>query len=161
MVQYVPPPADLSGLNPIQRFMQRKSTLQDYFYLALFVLCYIVARPSIKKGAEWLLASPEYKEGVQKQKEYEQRMIRAKIGANDIRGQKKTPVQLPDSSGAEGEASGVQTAATGQVQNRKTKSPGANKSEVDKLLDWDDEPARTKHKGDSSDVVAWLDKWSE
>ncbi|RMZ91452.1 hypothetical protein DV736_g1319, partial [Chaetothyriales sp. CBS 134916] len=160
MVKYLPPPDNLDGLNPIQRFMQRESTLQDYFYLALFVLCYIAARPSIKKGAEWLLASPEYKEGVRKQKEFEQARASAKIGANTIRSQKATPAQLLDSSGAEGEASAVQTAATSQVQNRKTKSAGTNKSEVDKLIDWDDEPARTKQKGDTSDVVAWLDKWN-
>ncbi|RMD41598.1 hypothetical protein DV735_g3554, partial [Chaetothyriales sp. CBS 134920] len=155
MVTYAPPPENLDGLNPIQRFMQRKSTMEDYFYLTLFVLCYIAARPSIKKGAEWLLATPEYKEGKRKQQEYEQQAARAKIGANAIRGQKETPAQLLD---GEGGTSAVETAATtGQVQNRKTKGSGANKSEVDKLLDWDDEPARPKQKGDGTDVVAWLD----
>ncbi|RMZ79367.1 hypothetical protein DV738_g3368, partial [Chaetothyriales sp. CBS 135597] len=154
-LKYLPPPENLDGLNPIQRFMQRESTMEDYFYLALFVLCYIAARPSIKKGAEWLLATPEYKEGKRKQQEYEAAMAKAQIGANAIRGQKETPAQLLV---AEGGATAVETAATaGQVQNRKTKGAGASKSEVDKLLDWDDEPARPKQKGDSSDVVAWLD----
>jgi hypothetical protein len=162
MVQYSPPPVNLDRLNPIQRYMQKGSLdTRDYIYLAIFVLLYLAARPAIKKGAEWWLAPKDYREGQQAQKELLQARARAKIGANAIRDGKERPQELNEDTGTEVQASGVDSQQTGQVQHRKTKQLDLSKSEADKLLDWDDEPARPKQEGDKSDVVTWLNKWDE
>ena len=162
MVEYSPPPTNLDQLNPIQRYMQKGSLdKQDYFYLVLFVLAYVALRPAIKKGAAWLLASEDFKQGQKAQKEYIQNKAKAKIGVNAIRGGKDESEHLVDDGGIDVTASGIESRSTGQVLNRKTKAQDPTKSEVDKLLDWDDEPPREKQEGDKSDVVAWLDKWDK
>ena len=160
MVQYaVPPPEDLSQLNPIQRYMQKGSLdRQDYVYLFIFVLGYIALRPAIKKGAGWLLGDKDFHEGQKAQQEHEQR---ATIGANAIRGGKDEPEGLPETGAVDAKASGRDSDSTGQVLNRKMRSQDSSKPEADKLLDWDDEPARPKQEGDKSDVMTWLDKWDK
>ncbi|EXJ78290.1 hypothetical protein A1O3_09451 [Capronia epimyces CBS 606.96] len=155
MVQYVPPPEDLSHLNPIQRYMQ-KGTLdrQDYIWLFLIVLAYFTARPYIQELVKRFFNHDDLKEGEQIRSDYEQ--SKAKVGPNSIRGNQ------PDESTAitelldETAASGSNVKKSGKAVNRKTK----DKPELDKLLDWDDEPERKPVEGDKSDVVAWLDKWS-
>ena len=166
MVKYeqpkVPENLDQLNLNPIQRYIQKGSLeKQDYVYLFIFVLAYIALRPAIKKGAAWLLAPKDFHEGQEAQKEHAQNKAKAKIGANAIRGGNDEPEELEDTVSKDVKASGVESGAVGQVLNRKTKGQDSNKSEVDKLIDWDDEPARGKQEGDKSDVMAWLDKWDK
>jgi len=154
MVKYAPPPEDLSRLNPIQRYFQKQELdSRDWAYLLIFVLAYFAARPLIQRGAKWFLASEDVTEGEQAQAEYLR--SKAKVGPNAIRGTE------PQEATAISERSGDTTTGSsvdkkGVVVNRKTK----DKSGADLLLDWDDEPERKVTDGDGSDVVAWLDKWS-
>ena len=162
MVEYSPPPADLSQLNPIQRHMQKGSLdRQDYAYLLILVLAYVAFRPAIKRGAAWLLAPKDFEEGQQAQKDFAEGRAKATIGANAIRGGKDETDELVRSGEADATASGVDPQSKGQLQNRKMKGQDPNKSEVDKLLDWDDEPVSVKQEGDKSDVLTWLDKWTK
>lgn len=160
--EYTPPPSDLSGLNPIQRYMQRGLTTQDYAYLFIFVLAYIAARPYVKKGAKWLLAPKELIEAERIQNEYYETQ-EAKVSANEIRAKGNGGESvMVDGTGDDVKASGREE-ETGNVVNRKakTQTPATSKSEEEKLLDWDDEPARAKVEGDKGDVVSWLNKWDE
>ncbi|EXJ88382.1 hypothetical protein A1O1_05312 [Capronia coronata CBS 617.96] len=155
MVEYVPPPEDLSHLNAIQRYMQ-KGTLdkQDYIWLILVVFAYFTARPYIQELFKRFFSPDEYKEGEQIREDYEQ--SKAKVGPNSIRGIESAESTAMTEPSGETMASGS-SIGKGKVVNRKTK----DKSEVDKLLDWDDEPPRKPSEGDKEDVVAWLDKWGD
>jgi len=156
MVDYSPAPEDLSQLNPIQRYMQKGSLdKQDYVWLFLLVLAYFTARPYLHKLAKWFFNPDELLEGERVRNEYLQ--SKAKIGPNSIRGtESQEPAAIVEKTG-DTVASGSSVDKKGKVVNRKTKE----KTGEDQLLDWDDEPARRPTEGDKSDVVAWLDKWSD
>ena len=82
--------------------------------------------------------------------------------ANAIRGQESETIESENGTVASGSTAKKQ----GQAVNRKTKAQiveekEKEKSEIEKLLDWDGEPARTTEDGDKADVTAWLDKWDE
>ena len=163
MVEYVPPPADLSRLNPIQRYMQ-KGTLEwsDYFWLCVVVAVYLIARPAIRKfimGKDQAEAEGEYERG-----KYQER--RAKVGLNNIREGKAEPEDITAATETTASGANVKNDAGGEVLNRKPKGSKVPKSEADKLLNWDDEgsaaePSRTTAEGGKSDVAAWLDKWDK
>lgn len=126
---------------------------QDYLYLFLFVLAYFTARPYIQELFKRWFNHDDMKEGEQIRSDYER--SKAKVGPNSIRGTEPATA-IAELSG-EAAASGTNVENNGKAVNRKTK----DKSEVDKLIDWDDEPERKPAEGDKSDVVAWLDKWSK
>ena len=155
MVQYSPPPEDLSVLNPIQRYMQKGPHFDttDWGYLLIFVLAYFTVRPYIQKLAKWWFSDKDMKEGEKALEEYAR--SKAKVGPNAIRGSEgQEAVSMLENSGETSTGSNIDK--TGQVVNRKTKT----KSEADQLLDWDDEPERKPTEGDKGDVVTWLDKWT-
>jgi Protein trafficking PGA2 len=161
MVQYGPKPDRFDRMNPIQRYMQKGSLeWDDYMWLLILVLGYIAVRPYTQKVIKWILAPKDVKEGDELLKEHFE--AKAKVGANTIRGSKSIqdePTNIP-SAGKSTAATGSSVATDGKVSNRKAKSTGTAKSEEEKLVDWDDEPARKPAEGDKSDVVAWLDKWA-
>ncbi|KIW91998.1 uncharacterized protein Z519_06980 [Cladophialophora bantiana CBS 173.52] len=154
MVEYTPPPEDLSRLNPIQRYMQKgQLDKQDYVYLFIIVAIYFMARPKIEEFFKWWMGQKDLKEGEQARTEYMH--SRAKVGPNVIRGTESTVLEtIPEVSGDT--ATGTNMDKKGKVMNRKTKE----KSGAEKLLDWEDEPERKPTEGDKSDIVAWLDRWS-
>lgn len=159
MPEYTPPPDDLSRLNPFQRYMQKgQLDWNDYFYLGLLVAAYIIARPAIHKFVRWIVEEKDVKEGEEQTEAYYER--RAKVGANSIRGGKDESINI-SSAADDTLASGADINEKGEVANRKSKGSKGVKSETDKLLDWDDEPARGHAEGDKSDVVAWLNKWDK
>jgi len=153
MVDYAPPPEDLSQLNLIQRYMQKGSLdRQDYVWLLILVLAYFSARPYIQSVFKWWFSENDVKEGEQVREEYMR--SKAKVGPNSIRG-----IETQESIAETGETStsGSNVDKKGKVTNRKIKE----KSGEEELLDWDEEPARAPAEGDKADVVAWLDKWSK
>ncbi|KIW65645.1 hypothetical protein PV04_07886 [Phialophora macrospora] len=154
MVKYTPPPADLSHLNPIQRYMQ-KGELEgrDWAYLLIFVLAYLAARPAIQRGIKWWMADEELKAGERAQAEFLR--SKARVSPDTIRGSKSqeaTPV--PEGSGDKTTGSSLDN--KGKVTNRKAK----DRSPADILLEWDDQPERKPADGDKVDVVAWMNRWS-
>ncbi|KIV85885.1 hypothetical protein PV11_01537 [Exophiala sideris] len=153
MVEYVAPPEDFSRLNPIQRYMQKgQLERQDYIWLILIVAAYFTARPYIQSFFKWWMGDDAMKEGEKAQEEYFK--SKAKVGPNAIRGtETEDSTTIPEKSPG---ASGSSADKKGNVMNRKTNE----RTGEDQLLDWDDEPARKPAEGDKSDVVAWLDKWS-
>ncbi|EHY59708.1 hypothetical protein HRR83_001018 [Exophiala dermatitidis] len=156
MVDYVPPPRDLSHLNAVQRYMQKGSLdKQDYIWLVLIVFAYFTARPYIQELFKRFFNHQDIEEGEKTRAEYIQ--SKAKVGPNSIRGteaeESTTIVELSGDT----KASGRNSEKKGKAVNRKTKE----KSEVDKLLDWDDEPERKPVEGDKTDVATWLDKWAD
>ena len=161
--EYSAPPSDLSRLNPIQRYMQKGSLdKQDYVYLLIFVLAYFALRPYLKKGAAWFFAPEGLQAGQDAQKEYAQNRARAAVGANEIRGGRDgAPEELISENDTDVAATGIEATGTGQATNRRTKNQAPSKTEADKLLNWDDEPARTRQEGDQGDVAAWLDRWDK
>lgn len=160
MVEYTPPPADLSRLNPVQRYLQKGSLdWSDYFWLILAVLAYAAARPMLQKFMSGKDQTAE--EGVQERDAYNQR--RARVGANAIRGGKEEPEEIATADETTTSGANVKHDAGGEVLNRKAKGSRGPRSEADKLLDWDDDdaPGRTTVEGDKSDITAWLDKWDK
>ncbi|OCT49272.1 hypothetical protein CLCR_05222 [Cladophialophora carrionii] len=154
MVQYTPPPADLSHLNPIQRYMQ-KGELEgrDWAFLLIFVLAYLAARPAIQRGIKWWMADDELKEGERAQAEFLR--SKAKVSPNTIRGNKsQEATTIPE--GAGDTTTGSSLDHTGNVTNRKAK----DRSQAEILLDWDDQPERRPTEGDKADVVTWMNRWS-
>jgi hypothetical protein len=140
--------------------MQKGSLdIEDYAWLVILVLAYIALRPYTQKALKWLLAPKDIDEGRQAQEEYFQ--SKAKVGANAIRGSKMDEPQTISLETGEVTASGSNLDKSGQAVNRRAKDTNLGKSEEDKLVDWDDEPARGHVEGDKSDVVAWLDKWDK
>jgi hypothetical protein len=128
---------------------------EDYGWLLLIVLAYFTGRPYIERFFKWWFYVAELQEGEEVRREYYESM--AKVGPNSIRvNQAEEPNMISEASG-DASASGSKVDNKGQVTNRKTK----DKSGVEKLMDWDDEPAREPTEGDKSDVVKWLDKWSD
>lgn len=160
MVEYTPPPEDLSRLNPIQRYMQKgELDWNDYYWLIGVVLLYVLVRPAIQKFFKWAMGGDTTEEqGGQEREAYYQR--RAKVGPNSIRGGRDEPVDM-DLGAAEVTTSGASLNDKGAVSNRKAKGPKGEKSEADKLLDWDDEPSRGPAAGDKSDIMQWLDRWDK
>ncbi|KPI45017.1 uncharacterized protein AB675_2570 [Cyphellophora attinorum] len=160
MVEYTPPPADLSRLNFVQRYMQKGSLdWSDYGYLILVVLAYLAVRPALQR---WVIGkSEEEEQGVLERASYQER--RAKVGANAIRGGKAEPEDLLTADETTTSGANVTQSSEGAVVNRKAKGVkfAGPKSETEKLVDWDDEPGRTAVEGDKSDVMAWLDKWDK
>jgi len=156
MVEYVAPPEDLTQLNPIQRYMQKGQLgRQDYVWLLIVVLAYFTARPYIQKFFKWWMGTEDQKEGEQVMDEYFK--SKAKVGPNAIRGtESEEPSTMVEKAGA-ASASGSSLDKKSGVVNRKAKG----KSGEEELLDWDDEPPRKPTEGDKSDVVTWLDKWSD
>jgi len=152
MVQYTPPPADLSQLNPIQRYLQKgELDARDFAYLFIFVLAYLAARPAIQRGIKWWMEDEDLKAGERAQAEF----LKAKIDPNRIRAAKnREPASIPENSADTTTGSTVDK--NGNVVNRKTK----DKSGTDVLLDWDDLPETKPTGGDKADVVSWIDKWS-
>lgn len=160
MVDYVPPPRDLSRLNPIQRYMQKGSLdWSDYVWLVALVLLYWFCRPALQRFFK-TMAGPEVQQGEDEQKAYEQRRAQAAIDANSIRsGQKQQPPpekgktlgQILD-DGVDGMMPGHATTTSANVvhaegvSNRtevKKKKKGVSfapeKSAEERTLDWEDE----------------------
>jgi hypothetical protein len=160
MVEYVPPPKDLSQLNAIQRYMQ-KGELEwprDYLYLIALVAAYVICRPAIHKIMKYLISDEKIEQGEQERNAYHER--RAQVGPNAIRGVKGAESTVVGSS--EVNASGASTGKSGEALNRKAKGgKKVSKAEAEKLLDWDDEPAREGFEGEKTDVMAWLSKWDK
>lgn len=159
MVEYGPRPDRLDRMNPIQRYMQKGSLdFQDYMWLLVLVLAYIVFRPYVKQGMKWLLAPKDVKEGDEFLKAHYQK---AKVDPNAIRGAKADPSRALPETDSSVAASGSAVGKEGQVSNRKIKSSNSTKTEEEKLIDWDDEPAREHVEGEKSDIIAWLDRWDK
>lgn len=185
MVTYTPPPADLSQLNPIQRYMQKGSLdWSDWLRLGAIVLAYWFLRPYLQNGFR-RLAGDAVKEGEAEQEAYQQRRAAAAVGANEIRSGKKTSDgktlgQLLN-EGVEGFANGATSsgAATtkadskdAEVKSRKQRkgvSFAPEKSEADKTLDWEDEsefdPRRKPVEGQEEapvpgNIKEWMEKWT-
>ena len=157
MAKYAtPPPADLSGLNPIQRYLQKgELENRDWAYLLILVLAYFAARPTIQRLMKAWLADDDVKEGERAQKEFQQSQAKAKIGPNSIRGNEaQEATTIPETSGDT--TTGTSLDAKGSVTNRKTKENPETKT----LLEWDDQPERKPTAGDKGDVVAWMNRWS-
>ncbi len=151
MVQYTPPPADLSHLNPIQKYLQKgQLDTRDLAYLFIFVLAYLAARPAIQRGIKWWMADEELLAGERVQEEF----LKAKIDPNSIRAAgSRQATSIPEISGDA--ATGISMDQNGKVVNRRTKE----KSETDILLNWDDQPGRKPTEGDKGDVVSWMNRW--
>lgn len=185
MVEYIPPPADLSKLNPIQRYMQKGSLeWSDYMRLAVLVLAYWFLRPYIQRAAKRFLSDSSIEEGEAEAEAYKQRRAVAAVGANDIRSGKKssegkTLGQLLDdgidgvaaTSGADAKPMDVGEAQDAEVKNRKQKKKGVSfapeKSAEDKTLDWEDDSEFDPRKGPagstqggSGDIKQWMEKWT-
>lgn len=152
MVEYTPPPADLSHLNPVQRYLQKgQLDSRDLAYLFIFVLAYLAARPAIQRGIKWWMADEELLAGERAQAEF----LKAKIDPNSIRGSKASQAtSIPELAGDA--ATGSSVDQNGTVVNRKTKE----NSGTDVLLDWDDQPGRKPTEGDKADVVSWMNRWA-
>lgn len=183
MVEYVPPPQDLSKLNPIQRYMQKGSLdFADWLRLGAVILAYWLLRPYFQRLAKkW---SDETREGEEETEAYKQRRAAAAVSANDIRSTKKTTdgktlgELLDQGSDAFLKDSDTKTTAvsekqdTSEVKNRKKKSKGVSfapeKSELDKTLDWEDESEFDPRRGpvtaeggeQPGEIEQWLNKWS-
>ena len=186
MVQYTPPPQDLSKLNPIQRYMQKGSLeLSDWLRLGALIIAYWFLRPYLQKLAKRYLSTETVREGEEEQEAYRQRRVQAAI-ANDIRsgkkneqGEGKTLGQLLD-EGTDGfaQSSGAKAASAtpvqeGEVKNRKQKkakgvSFAPEKSEVEKTLDWEDEsefdprrePSTLQGQAAGGDIKQWMETWT-
>lgn len=158
MVEYVPPPSDLSRLNVVQRYMQKGSLdWSDYGWLIALVLIYWFSRPYIQRFVK-ATADPAVREGEFEQEAFQQRRAKAAIDANQIRSGKqrkeqdsKTLGQLLDegpSAMMEGSAATTSAATVpeGDVINRsipvkkkKGVSFAPEKSEEERTMDWEDE----------------------
>ena len=156
MVEYTPAPEDLSRLNPIQRYMQKGSLdTQDYAWLFIAVLAYFTARPYIQELFKRFFSIGDVQEGERVRQDYVK--SKAKVGPNSIRGNEVQELETIPESKEDIITSGTNVTTKGKVVNRKNKE----KSEQEKLIDWDDEPERPAVEGDRADVVSWLDKWSK
>lgn len=187
MVEYTPPPQDLSKLNPIQRYMQKGSLdFSDWLRLGAVVLVYWLLRPYFQKLAKkW--SDDAVQKGEEEQAAYQQRRAQAAI-SDDIRsgkkrqqGEGKTLGNLLE-EGADGfaESSGAKAASNvpgqdGEVKNRKQKktkgvSFAPEKSEVDKTMDWEDESefdprrkpltSQEQAEAEGGDIKQWMEKWT-
>jgi hypothetical protein len=160
MVEYGPKPDRLDRMNPIQRYMQKGSLeFSDYIWLLIVILAYIALRPHTQKFMKWLLAPKDVKDGDEALKSHYQ--SKASVNPNTIRGGKaELPTVIPENDSSVA-ASSSAVVNEGQVSNRKAKNSSSTKTEEEKLIDWDDEPARQHFEGEKSDVIAWLDKWDK
>jgi Protein trafficking PGA2 len=159
MPQYVPPPASLDHLNPIQRYLQKGSLdFEDYMRLFLLVLAYFVLRPYIDAGMKRFFKHEDLSEGEEIQKEYIESKLKAKVGANEIRGAKTTAV----GSSTETITSGADIKPTNTLVNRKAKETGEVPAPTaEQLLEWSDITTTGATEGAKTDVLAWVDKWDE
>lgn len=185
MVKYVPPPKDLSKLNPIQRYMQKGSLdWSDWLRLIALVAAYWFLRPYIQNFAR-KLSGEAVAEGEAEQEAYKERREAAAVSANQIRSGKKSPSegktlgQLLD-EGVDGfddsaKTSGAATADVNEseVKSRKQKKKGVSfapeKSTIEKTMDWEDEsefdPRRKPVEGEegapvAGDIKEWMEKWT-
>lgn len=185
MVQYVPPPQDLSKLNPIQRYMQKGSLdWSDWLRLIAVVAVYWLLRPYIQNFTR-RTSGDEVAQGEAEQEAYRQRREAAAVGANEIRSGKKlsegkTLGQLLD-EGVDGfdtsaKSSGAATTSGAndtEVKSRKQKKKGVSfapeKTSVEKTMDWEDEsefdPRRKpveaeEGASEAGDIKAWMEKWT-
>ena len=165
MVKYEPPPTDLSHLNPIQRYMQKGSLdREDYIRLGLLVAVYWILRPYIQKlFKKFFGGDDDVTEGEEIRDEYEQRRAKAALDANALRNSKGASQTIAESEKQDDVVASGSSAKEGggTAVNRKKVNFAQPKTEEEKLLDWDDEPARRPLAGDSTDVVSWLDRWDE
>lgn len=186
MVEYTPPPQDLSKLNPIQRYMQKGSLdFSDWLRLGAVVLAYWLLRPYFQRLAKRYLSDETVQEGEKEQEAYKQRRAQAAI-SNDIRsgkkndqGDGKTLGQLLDEgTDSLARSSGAKAAPTvlvqeGDVKNRKQKKPkgvsfAPEKSQAEKTLDWEDEseydprrqPSTSQEQAAGGDIKQWMEKWT-
>jgi len=184
--QYKPVQEDLSHLNPIQRYLHKGSLdWSDYGRLILIVIVYWFLRPYIEKTIRRWSGEAQ---GEQEIDAYQQRREEAKVSANDIRsGRKKeeeggkTLGQILD-EGVDGQlavaasGSGIVKEDDSEVTNRKQpkKKKGvsfaAEKSSVEKTLDWEDDnefdPRRSRvmegedAPAEKNDIKDWMEKWT-
>jgi len=126
---------------------------RDWAYLFIFVLAYLAARPAIQRGVKWWLADDDLREGERAQAEYLH--SKAKVSPNSIRGtETQEAAPIPEAAGDM--TTGSSLDRQGSVVNRKEK----DKSETEVLLNWDDQPPRKPAEGDTTDVVAWMNRWA-
>lgn len=186
MVKYTPAPADLSKLNPIQRYMQKGSLdWSDWLRLIALIAAYWFLRPYIQNIVR-KYSGEDVTQGEAEQEAYSKRREAAAVGANDIRSGKKIPEgktlgQLLD-EGVDGfdkkaVSSGAAPAGAegndGEVKSRKQKKKGVSfapeKSAIDRTLEWEDEsefdPRRKVVEGEEGepvpgDIKQWMEKWT-
>lgn len=179
MVKYTPPPEDLSGLNPIQRYMQKGSLdWADWARLIALVVAYWFLRPHLERLAKkWF--GEAAREGEQETEAYRQRRAAAAVDANAIRSAKPTSDskmlgQTPGNLETSTTSVSTNNQDVAEVKNRKKKSKGVSfapeKSEIDKTLDWEDESEFDPRKGPvavaadeveaKGEIEQWLNKWS-
>ena len=182
MVEYVPPPRDLSRLNPIQRYLQKGSLdWSDYARLAAFIALYWFLRPYLQKFFK--NASKDVKDGEEEEEAYKERRAKAALAADLRPGSEKekgkTLGELLDGGvdGMMAQSTGIRSSkaddSTTEMKSRKPKKKGVSfapeKTELDKTLDWDDEsefdprrPPVVSEGGQpqSGDIKAWMEKWT-
>ena len=160
MPEYVPPPASLDHLNPIQRYLQKgKLEFQDYMNLVLLVLAYFVLRPYIEAGMKRIFENKDLKEGEQAQRDYIESKTKPKVSANEIRGAKTTAIEpTPGATGAD-------VVVFNAPVSRRTK-PTDDKpiDEVppptaEQLLEWSDIVTTGSTEGGEADVATWVNNW--
>src|SRR5271155_4316297 len=159
MVEYSPPPADLSKLNPIQRYLQKGALeTRDWFRLFIIVMSYLLLRPYIEwLMKKWFDADPK-KSSQDAQAEAK---LTARIPANAIRGNKSE-----GKGGSTAKASGSEPAGEEEITLRRPGKGGAEFTATtlqEQLLNWDDLDlkARKPVEGDKNDVTEWLGGWDE
>ena len=155
MPEYVPPPASLDHLNPIQRYLQKgKLEFQDYMNLVLLVLAYFVLRPYIEAGMKKMFENKDLKEGEQTQKDYIESKTKPKVGANEIRGAKTSTTES-----AKG-ATGAEIAPSNVPVNRKSRpTDEVPAPTAEQLLEWSDIATTGSTEGGKADVATWVDNW--
>lgn len=155
MPEYVPPPASLDHLNPIQRYLQKgKLEFQDYMNLVLLVLAYFVLRPYIEAGMKRIFENKDLKEGEQAQRDYIESKTKPKVGANEIRGARTTTIEpTPGATGADVVPSNIPV-------SRKTKpTDEVPPPTAEQLLEWSDIVTTGSTEGGEADVATWVDNW--
>lgn len=155
MPDYIPPPASLDHLNPIQRYLQKgKLEFQDYMNLMLLVLAYFVLRPYIEAGMKKIFENKDVKEGEQAQKDYIESKIKPKVGANEIRGAKSAAIVSATG------ATGTDIASSNVPVNRKSKPMDEVPAPTaEQLLEWSDIATTGSTEGAKADVATWVDNW--
>jgi hypothetical protein len=155
MPDYVPPPASLDHLNPIQRYLQKgKLEFQDYMNLVILVLAYFVGRPYIEAGMKRIFENKDVKEGEQTQKDYIESKTKPKVGANEIRGAKSATIEPATG------ATGADIASSNVAVNRKSKPiDEVPAPTAEQLLEWSDIATTGSTEGGKSDVATWVNNW--
>lgn len=180
MVNYVPPPKDLSRLNPIQRYFH-KGALEtaDYYRLVFIAILWWFLRPYVQRFFKYL--SKDVQKGEEEEDAYKERRAKAadmRPGKQKAEG--KTLGELLDDGpdGMMAQSTGVKSStagdATPEVKSRKQpKKKGVSfapeKTDAERTLDWEDEsefdprrPPVVAEGGQpqSGDIKAWMEKWT-